>query len=103
MAIEKRTLRDAVVRVKIEATAEQAALLRTDEIQRQLEEAGVFAVAAVAIDVERAGRARLGDAAQDLLEGLTPRRALELYLRTKNTPDDRIEALLAAAEELFAE
>jgi exonuclease SbcD len=102
-AIEKRALRDAVVRVKVDATAEQAALLRTDEIQRQLEEAGVFAIAAIAIDVERSSRARLGEGAQDLLEGLTPRRALELYLQTKNTPEDRIAALLAAAEELFAE
>jgi exonuclease SbcD len=102
-AIEKRDLRDAVVRVKVDASAEQAAVLRTDEIRRQLEEAGVFDIAAIAIEVERAARGRLGDAGQDLLEGLTPRRALELYLRAKNTPDDRIADLLAAAEELFAE
>jgi exonuclease SbcD len=38
-----------------------------------------------------------------LLNGLTPRRALELYLRSKNTPEDRLAVLLAAAEELFAE
>jgi DNA repair protein SbcD/Mre11 len=102
-AIEKRDLRNAVTRVKVDARADQAPLLRTDEIQRQLEEAGVFDIAAIAIEVERATRGRLGDAGQDLLEGLTPRRALELYLRSKNTPDDRIADLLAAAEELFTE
>jgi exonuclease SbcD len=102
-AITKRGLRDAVVRVKIMARAEQAPLLRIDEIQRQLEEAEAFSVAAIAIEVERAGRGRLGEAGSDLLEGLTPRRALELYLHSKNTPEDRLADLLAAAEELFAE
>jgi exonuclease SbcD len=103
LAIEKRDLRGAVVRVKVEALGEQAALLRTDEIRRQIEDGGAFDVAAIAIEVERANRGRLGEAGQDLLEGLTPRRALELYLRSKNTPDDRLADLLAAAEELFAE
>jgi DNA repair protein SbcD/Mre11 len=103
LAIEKRDLHGAVVRVKIEALGEQAVLLRTDEIRHQIEEAGAFDVAGIAIDVERANRSRLGEASQDLLEGLTPRRALELYLRSKNTPDDRLAELLAAAEELFIE
>jgi exonuclease SbcD len=102
-AIEKQQLAGAVVRVKIDATQEQAALLRTDEVQAQLEAAGAFQVAAIAIEVERANRGRLAGAERDLLDGLTPRRALELYLRSKNTPEDRIAALLAAAEELFAE
>jgi exonuclease SbcD len=103
VAIEKRDLRDAVVRVKIEARAEQAPLLRTDEIQRQLEAAGAFNIAAIAIEVEQANRGRLGESDRDLLEGLTPRRALELYLHSKNTPDQRLADLLAAAEELFTE
>jgi exonuclease SbcD len=103
VAIEKHDLRNAVVRVKVETRAEQAPLLRTDEIQRQLEEAGAFSIAAIAIEVERTGRSRLGESGQELLEGLTPRRALELYLQSKQTPEDRLAALLAAAEELFAE
>ena len=91
------------MRVKIDALSEQAALLRAEEIRRQIEEAGAFDVAGIAIEVERANRSRLGEASQDLLEGLTPRRALELYLRSKNTPDERLAELLAAAEELFAD
>lgn len=102
-AIEKHDLHEVVVRVKVDARPEQAPQLRTDEIQQQLEAVGAFVVAAIAIDVERATRGRLGDAERDLLEGLTPRRALELYLRSKNTPEDRITDLLTAAEELFAE
>jgi exonuclease SbcD len=102
-AIEKQSLAGAVVRVKVDATQEQAALLRTDEIQQQLDAGGAFHIAAIAIEVERANRGRLAGAERDLLDGLTPRRALELYLRSKNTPEDRLAALLSAAEELFAE
>src|SRR5439155_473469 len=102
-AIEKHSLAGAVARVKIDATQEQAVLLRADDIQAQLEAAGAFHVAAIAIEVERANRGRLADAERDLLNGLTPRRALELYLRSKNTPEDRIAILLAAADELLAE
>ncbi len=89
--------------MKVDAHADQAAQLRTDEIQRQLEEAGAFTVAAITIDVERANRGRLAESDRDVLDGLTPRRALELYLRAKNTPDERIAALLAAADELLSE
>jgi exonuclease SbcD len=103
LAISKHELTGAITRVKVEARADQAAQLRTDEIRQLLEEAGAFTVAAIAVDVERAARGRLGEAGHDLLEGLTPRRALELYLRSKNTPEERITTLLAAAEELFQE
>jgi exonuclease SbcD len=102
-AIEKHDLHGAVVRVRIDARPDQAPQLRTDEIRRQVEERGAFNVAAIAIEVERTSRGRLGEAERDLLDGLTPRRALELYLRSKDTPPERIAALMAAAEELFAE
>jgi exonuclease SbcD len=104
-ALDKRSVTDAVVRVKIDALPEQAAAIRTDEIRQQLEEAGAFFVAAVAVDVERKSRSRLQVDGGDLLEGLTPRRALELYLRAKTPPlsEERIRALLGAADELFAE
>jgi DNA repair protein SbcD/Mre11 len=102
-AIEKHALAGAVVRVKVDATSEQAVLLRPDDIQEQLEAAGAFHVAAIAIEVERTHRGRLAGSEQDMLNGLTPRRALELYLRSKNTPEDRLATLLAAADELFAE
>jgi exonuclease SbcD len=104
-AIEKRAVQDAVVRVKIAARQEQAGLLRTEEIRQQLDAAGAFFVAAVAIEAERATRTRLGTSSAELLEGLTPRKALELYLRAKTPPlpEERIAALLGAADELLAE
>jgi DNA repair protein SbcD/Mre11 len=103
LAIEKHNLRDAVVRVKVDALPDQAAQIRTDTIQEQLELAGAFNVAGISIDVERANRGRLAEADRDVLDGLTPRRALELYLQAKNTPEDRLAALLAAADELLGE
>jgi DNA repair protein SbcD/Mre11 len=79
--------------------------VRTEELRRQIEEAGAFSVAAVALEVERTVRSRLSQGGGDILEGLTPRRALELYLRAKTPPlpEERIAALLGAADELFAE
>lgn len=103
LAIAKQDIGGAVVRVRVEARAEQAAHLRTDEIRLLLGEAGASHIAAISIDVERAARGRLGEAGRDLLDGLTPQRALELYLRAKSTPEDRIAVLLAEAETLFSE
>ncbi|NNJ11613.1 exonuclease SbcCD subunit D [Chloroflexales bacterium ZM16-3] len=102
--ISRQDLRQAVVRVEIQATREQAATLREEEIRARLEEAGAFVVAAVTISVERTSRRRYG-VEPELMEGITPRRALEIYLGSKQPPLDprRIAELLAAADELIAE
>ncbi|MBX0328645.1 exonuclease SbcCD subunit D [Oscillochloris sp. ZM17-4] len=102
--IERQDLRQAVVRVEVQATREQAATLREEEIRARLEQAGAFVIAAVTISVERASRRRYGDSSE-LMEGITPRRALEIFLGGKQPPLDprRIAELLAAADELIAE
>lgn len=103
-AIERQPdLASAVVRVEIKAGQEQANALREDAIRRQLEAAGACVVAAVVIDVVREVRGRFAAAECELAEGLTPRRALELYLQAKQTDPARIAVLLAAADELLAE
>jgi exonuclease SbcD len=101
--IGRAELREAVVRVELQATREQAALLREEELRRLLEQAGAFYIAAVSVNVERSERRRYAGVEQELLSGLTPRRALELYLRSKQPPlaAARIAALLAAADELI--
>lgn len=103
MAIEREPVANAVVQVKIAARAEQAPQIHVEQIREALEARDAFHVAAITLDVDRVTRSRLGDQAHELLEGLTPRRALELYLRAKNTPEERIAELLAAADELLAE
>jgi exonuclease SbcD len=101
--VARQPLREAVVRVELQATRAQAALLREEELRRMLEEAGAFHIAAVTVNVERSERRRYAGVEQELLSGLTPRRALELYLRSKQPPLEpaRIAALLAAADELL--
>jgi exonuclease SbcD len=101
--VSRRNLRDAVVRVQVRARREQAALLHEDTIRQQLLEAQSFVVANVVIDIERETRSRLEHAAEEMMQGLTPRRALELYLQARDTDSARIATLLAAADELLAE
>ncbi|MFV9503079.1 MAG: metallophosphoesterase family protein [Oscillochloridaceae bacterium umkhey_bin13] len=102
--ISRHDLRQAVVRVELQAERSQTSDLREEAVRAMLEEAGAFFVAAVVIQTPREGRRRIAGAEQELVDGLTPRRALELYLRSKQppVPPERIAALLAAADELLA-
>ena len=103
--IARHNLQEAVVRVELRADREQAPLLPEQTIRAMLEDSGAFFIAAVSVHVERSERRRLAGVDQELLEGLTPRRALELYLQSKQPPlsPTRIAALLAAADELMQE
>ncbi len=102
-AIQARPLAGAIVRVLVEARAEQAGEIRTAELQEALAAAQVHYVASVSVSVEKAGRSRLNEESRALLEGMTPRKALEFYLQRKNLSAERVRELLAAADELFAE
>ncbi len=102
-AIEKRPLADAVVRVLVQCTAAQRPLIQDRQIREVVEGAGAFWVAAVALDVERSTRGRFAEVASELQGGLSPRRALELYLRTRGIEGTRQEQLLSAADELMRE
>ncbi|MDH7475429.1 MAG: exonuclease SbcCD subunit D [Anaerolineae bacterium] len=95
-AIAQTDIADAVVRVLIRTTADRELLIRDDEIRRALQPA--FYVAAVAHEVERKIRLRLG---QVNVEEMTPRQALVRYLEAKQTPPERIELLLRHAEPIF--
>jgi len=101
-AIRRRDLHDAVTRVTIDALPEQCPALREEEIRKALGEGGAAVIAAVAVDVVRPTRTRLGASQQELVAEITPLRALELYLRGKDTPAERMRELLAAAERLIA-
>jgi exonuclease SbcD len=100
-AIAKHNLVDAVVRVIIECLPEQRPAIDDRAIHQQLEAAGTYVVAAVALDVERNTRGRFSEVADQIRDGLTPRRALELYLQTKNTSAERQARLLKAANGLM--
>jgi exonuclease SbcD len=102
-AIQRHEVQGAVVRVEVQATHEQAMELREDRIRSELYEANAFLVSGIAVEVQRESRSRLAEGGQEMMDGLTPRRALELYFQAKQVAPERIGVLLAAADELLAE
>ncbi len=102
-AIAAQRLEAAVARLEVRVTREQVRLLREDLFREALTAAGTFLIAAIVLDVERTARTRIAEAEQALMQGLSPRRALELYLQHKGTDPERIAALLAVADETLAD
>jgi len=100
-AIAKHSVANAIVRVQIQCTQAQRRSINERALAEQLKKQGAAVVASVSLDVERTTRGRFADVADELQDGLTPRRALELYLESKNTPATRREKLLAAADQLM--
>jgi exonuclease SbcD len=94
--IARHDITDAIVRVIIQAQPEQEGLLRDGDVRRALD--GAYFVAGISIEMERAYRQRLGGESP---EGLTPAELLEHYLESKDTPAERIAALLKHAESIF--
>jgi exonuclease SbcD len=95
-AIARHDVTDAVVRVIVQAQAEQEGLLRDTDIRRALE--GAYYIASINKEIERAYRLRLGGESP---EELSPAELLTRYLESKETPPDRIETLVRHAEEIF--
>ena len=94
-AISRREqeIKDSVVRVRVTIPEAQEGLLREGEIRRALSQAHF--IAAIAKEVEREPRARLGS---QQVEELTTLDALKLYLDSKKTPQDRARVLLEYGE-----
>ena len=94
--IESYDITDAVVRVIVQAQAEQEDLLRDTDIRQALQEA--YFVAGIHKEIERAYRLRLGGESP---EELTPSQLLARYLESKGTAPDRANVLIEHAEEIF--
>lgn len=94
-ALEGVSAEGAIVRVLVRLRSEQQAGLRERELQARL-----AAAASVSIgrEVESEARARLGDLAP---EALTPLELVQRYFEARGQPPDRIQALLARAEDLL--
>lgn len=102
-AISRHDVQQAVVRVTIKATRDQASRIHEETIRKQLSEAGAFVIGAVAVEIQQETRGRYADVEQELMSGLTPRRALELYFQSREYTPERIATLLAATDEMMAE
>ncbi|MEO8285325.1 MAG: exonuclease SbcCD subunit D [Chloroflexota bacterium] len=83
-------IKDAVVRVIIETTPDHLRDLRQDEVRRALNSKGP-SFGSVITNSARAHRLRLGD---KVIEQMSPREALRIYLQDKNTSPERLEMLL---------
>jgi exonuclease SbcD len=94
-ALRRVEVEGAVVRVQIRLAHDQQAGLREREIGAALEAA---ASVTVSREVEVEARARLGDLAP---ESLTPQQLVECYFQSRGETPERVQALLAKAEELL--
>lgn len=94
-ALESQTVEGAIVRVEIATTADREPHIAYPEIRRAL--AAAYTVAGIVKRIERDDRVRVPDLAE-----LTPTEALRVYLRSKQTPEDRMEALMERGTRLIA-
>lgn len=90
---------DAVVRLQIGLDEDQRGLVRERELFEAL--SGAFHVASIGYEVRRAVRRRWGDGTD--VAALSPLEVLERYLRLKEVPEERREALLKRAEAIVEE
>jgi exonuclease SbcD len=88
-AVERAAIRDAIVRVQIQLTAQQNALLRETDVLEALRPA--YYVAAVARTIQQDRRRRL---TEDSQAGLSPEQALGRWLEDTGRPADYRETLL---------
>jgi exonuclease SbcD len=91
-------IKDAVVRLMIETSPEHLRDLRQDEVRRALNAIGP-SFSAVIPNSTRTHRIRLGD---QVIEQMSPRQALEIYLQSKDTPPERVQVLLRHFDRLNA-
>lgn len=95
-AIERHDVTDAVVRVRVKLTAPQEVHFKPKEVETALKTAKF--VAGIARDVQRDNRTRIGIANP---EAKSPLELLDAYFISKNTPQDRAQALLQLAKEVI--
>ena len=98
-AIARKDTAGAVVRLRISLPREAAAHLREAEIRDALRPAHFIA----AINRELTGDARRTRLGPDSARQLEPMQALKLYLESRNVEQQRLERILARAEELLTD
>lgn len=95
-AIDNHDVANAVVRVIVQARADQGDILNDAQIRRALTSA--YFIASIHKEVERTYRQRLGSSSP---EGLAPAELLARYLESRGTLPERIQILLRYAEEIL--
>ena len=95
--LEGLSLEGAIVRVIVQLQTEQEAALREREVMQALD---MTAHASLVREVEAEVRARLGDLEP---QTLTPLELVERYFQSREVEEERLDTLLAKAEELVQE
>jgi exonuclease SbcD len=95
-AIAHQDVKDAVVKAIVQARTDVS--LREDEVRRALADA--YFIAALVRETERTVRSRMGNLA---VEQMTPLDALQAYLKAKEVPEKRAQALVEHARDLLAQ
>ncbi|MDQ6695386.1 MAG: exonuclease SbcCD subunit D [Chloroflexota bacterium] len=89
----------SIVRMTIETTPEHQRELRLDEVRHALNSKKPSFVANLNVDSPRQNRLRLGDS---VIEQMSPRKALEIYLLSCDTAPERVGTLLEHYDRLNA-
>lgn len=95
--IEKHNLNNAVVRFILQFSQTSETRFNENAIREHLKKSGAFHIAGIRKEVEQPARARLGGSP----EGMTPDQLLERYLQSQETPPERRNELLEAADTIF--
>ena len=96
-ATSKRDISDAIVRLIIRVSESKEPMLNDAEIRRAL--SGAYYVGSIVKDVERERRVRIGGEGS---QQMSPIKALEVYLQSKNTPAERITKMLKYGKQLIS-
>ncbi|MFC1998711.1 exonuclease SbcCD subunit D [Chloroflexota bacterium] len=96
-AIAKKDIADTIVRLIIKVSESNEPMINDAEIRRALK--GAYYVGSIIKDVARERRVRIGNEGS---ESLPPIKALEVYLQSKNTPDNRIKTMLEYGKKLIS-
>ncbi len=96
--IDRRSLTDAVVRVRVQMTPETEARLDEGMIRDALKRGGTHVIAGIEKRVQQVVRARLGSNPEELSDD----DLLERYLLSRDVPPIRRESLHQLAEPIFA-
>jgi len=96
--IAKKDIADAIVRLIIKVSESNEPMINDADIRKALSDA--YYIGSIAKDVVRERRVRIGN---EGTESLSPIKALEVYLTSKNTPADRIKTMLEYGKQLLSE
>jgi exonuclease SbcD len=97
-AIVKNDITNAIVRLIIKVAENNESMINDTEVRRALSDA--YYVGSIMKDVARERRVRIGNEGS---EGLSPIKALEVYLTSKNTPTGRITKMLEYGKRLISD